>query len=417
MKRKNNKGFTLVELLAVTIILIIIFLIAINAIGDRTKKSKMDSVKASALGYFKAVRLVCETSTGDDSPFKMGDYTISELADLGVQISGKKPKSGFIYFEDNEPYCGCVAYGKYKVEYVNEKFSEVKKGTCSKTKMNCKAHSKYQITEIDYTGTTEQIPIIKDGNYKIEVWGAEGGTAVSSGRTSNGGYGGYSTGYIYLTSGTTLYVNVGGKGNADKTGSGNVNKGGYNGGGDSTQDSYGVGASGGGSTSIAFASGLLSELTDNKSSIIIVAGGGGAGGIETGGAKRTSHGGSGGGFIGVSGSNTGGLAVGTGGTQTSGSQFGRAGNSTGWYGAPGGGYYGGFGGCGMGGGSGYIGNSDLTSAVMYCYNCDESPVAEIKTISTDCVSEKPTKNCAKKGNGYARITMYRTIESDDDYDD
>ena len=56
------------------------------------------------------------------------------------------------------------------------------------------------------------------------------------------------------------------------------------------------------------------------------------------------------------------------------------------------------------GGSGYIGNSLLTNKAMYCYNCEESNEESTKTISTTCAEETPTENCAKKGNGYARIT-------------
>ena len=56
------------------------------------------------------------------------------------------------------------------------------------------------------------------------------------------------------------------------------------------------------------------------------------------------------------------------------------------------------------GGSGYIGNSLLTDKTMYCYNCTESSEESTKTVSTTCAEETPTENCAKKGNGYARIT-------------
>lgn len=66
---------------------------------------------------------------------------------------------------------------------------------------------------------------------------------------------------------------------------------------------------------------------------------------------------------------------------------------------------GGFGSEGNGaGGSSYIGNSLLTNKVMYCYNCEESSEESTKTVSTTCAEETPTENCAKKGNGYARIT-------------
>ena len=78
-------------------------------------------------------------------------------------------------------------------------------------------------------------------------------------------------------------------------------------------------------------------------------------------------------------------------------------------GGGGSGYYGGsFGGdwgAGGGGGSGYIGNLLLTNKSMYCYNCAESNEESTKTISTTCVNETPTENCAKSGNGYVRISL------------
>jgi len=42
---------------------------------------------------------------------------------------------------------------------------------------------------------------------------------------------------------------------------------------------------------------------------------------------------------------------------------------------------------------------------MYCYNCQESSEISTKTISTTCVNSTPKENCAKSGNGYARITL------------
>ena len=45
---------------------------------------------------------------------------------------------------------------------------------------------------------------------------------------------------------------------------------------------------------------------------------------------------------------------------------------------------------------------------MYCYNCQESSEDSTKTISTTCTSATPTENCAKSGNGYARITLIST---------
>ena len=57
-----------------------------------------------------------------------------------------------------------------------------------------------------------------------------------------------------------------------------------------------------------------------------------------------------------------------------------------------------------GGGSSYIGNSLLHTKSMYCYECTESTDESTYTISTNNVSDIPTSNYAKSGNGYAKIT-------------
>jgi len=263
-------------------------------------------------------------------------------------------------------------------------------------------------TTVDETEYT----VPSDGEYQLEVWGAQGGSTSSY----RGGYGGYSIGEITLTSGTTLYVNVGGSGTANlKTGSLGYITGGYNGGGTGTYagdgDTYSAtGGSGGGATHIATKTGTLSELSNEQSSILIVGGGGGGSGVDSYESYIYSYyGGDAGGYQGnvVTGENTTCIA----GTQVSGNLFGQGGNyASATHGAAGGGggWYGGGGGgvnapgCG---GSSYIGNSLLTNKAMYCYNCTTSSDATTLTYSTTNVSSTPTANYAKSGNGAAKITQ------------
>ena len=248
-----------------------------------------------------------------------------------------------------------------------------------------------------------------DENYKIEVWGAQGGSA----KTKVGGYGGYSAANIYLKKGQTIYIYVGGAGTNGTTQS--SVSGGYNGGGNAFGATNGktVG-SGGGATFISLTTGLLNTLSNKLDNLIIVSGGGGGASYES--DSYSSDGGSGGGIQGAtgifSGSGTGGSQTAAGTGQTAGS-FGQGGSSKGDGSGGGGGLYGGGGGLyyrGGGGGSGYIGNTLLTNKVMYCYNCTESNVESTKTLSTTCHSETPTSNCAKEGNGYARITYAGEIK-------
>ena len=262
----------------------------------------------------------------------------------------------------------------------------------------------------DYTGGEQTFTAPVNGTYKLEVWGAQGYTINSY----MGGYGGYSTGKIIFSKNQEIYLFVGEKG---KGGLANNTR--YSSYPNSLNaiagDNVSYIGSGGGSTHIALENSLISQITKLEK-LIMVSGGGGAS-TWTSGNYWSGTGGSGGGFKGNSGqSNTSYFLPGGGGTQNSGGNSGSNGtagnfglseltNPSGSCG--GGGYYGGgtsWGSAG-GGGSGYIGNSLLTEKSMYCYNCQESSEESTKTISTTCTSATPTANCAKQGNGYAKITL------------
>lgn len=242
------------------------------------------------------------------------------------------------------------------------------------------------------------------GNYKLEVWGAQGGTSLNQGNPGTaGGYGGYATGTVALTKGDVLYMTVGGQGAIGVIGT--SAEGGFNGGGKGSWDGSDNEASGGGggATHIASVGGLLKDLSSSKDKILIVAGGGG-------GASFTYEPGNGGGYIGGVGTGTSQAAV----NQTTGYAFGQGQDGIGiaesdGVGGGGGGWYGGFSNdvaklSSGSGGSGYIGNSLLTDKVMYCYNCTASNNTNTKTVSTTNASATPTANYAKSGSGAVKIT-------------
>jgi len=297
------------------------------------------------------------------------------------------------------------------------------------------------VWNFDYQGAEQTFTVPKTGTYKLEVWGAQGGSISES---FQGGYGGYSIGHINLNKSEIIYVNIGGQGGIGNLTNGfplKAGKGGYNGGGKGglgsiTNGSYQIvssdtqnaivwqsGTGGGGATHIALETGLLSNLENKRNSILIIAGGGG-------GLTSTIHSipGSGGGYVGSDSSRDDGVSIppSIGATQSVGYLFGvgqdgrdsiGGGSGCEGNGGSGGGYYGGTSSQKKGvssitsgsGGSGYIGNTNLTDKIMYCYNCQSSENEEdetnIKTRSTTNVSETPTSNYAKIGNGYARITL------------
>ena len=317
------------------------------------------------------------------------------------------------------------------------------------SQFNCESFLTGQIWNFVYFGGSNSFIPSCPGYYKLEVWGAQGGNYSDS---YYGGFGGYSTGTIYLNDSDTIFITVGRAGQMIAK---DVMTGGYNGGGNAHSSSYNVG-SGGGATHIAKVSGELKNLSSYKGTlvdnsyyvsdtIILVAGGGGGSYYE--GGSYNGYGGSGGGYIGGDSSGT--VSSRTykvkanGGTQTGGGSYGMyynssypglGNNSNGSFGLGGsyqntgsdrnipGGGAGFFGGGATvqgsaAGGSGYIGNSSLTDKAMYCYRCSESSNTNTKTISTtgssderdtiNCpngYSSSPISKCAKAGNGHARIT-------------
>ena len=290
------------------------------------------------------------------------------------------------------------------------------------------SYEKGYVWNFDYTGGEQEFVTPCSGNYKLETWGAQGGTAYVN-HDSTGGVGGYSYGNILLDKNSSIYINVGGSGVSNNNSKSSIAIGGYNGGGAGggyNKTIYGEiwTGSGGGATHMAIKSGQLSAFENYINNLIIVSGGGGGGYYHNNSnSKSWGPGGVGGGVIGGKGKTYGNYNPGLGGTQTGFQltkdnagyppKFGAGGYGELCYdqlgnhtNGGGGGLYGGSAAlyAGAGGGSGYIGNPLLTNKAMYCYNCTESLEESTKTISTTCVSETPTSNCSKQGNGYARIT-------------
>ena len=194
-----------------------------------------------------------------------------------------------------------------------------------------------------YTGNYQEFEVPITGEYKIELWGAQGGDYENNTESGNGDHGAYVSGNIELKKGTELFVYVG-------QGLGSRNTPSFNG----TTSSSGGGNPGGGATDIRLVKGTWNEINSLRSRIIVAGGGGSNEGGDWGGAA--------GGLIGYS-SSRGGITN-TGATQLNGG-IGISDCSNGSFGigstcgaTGGGGYYGGGGSAhsyGSGsGGSSYI---------------------------------------------------------------
>lgn len=255
-----------------------------------------------------------------------------------------------------------------------------------------------QVYDFEYTGAVQTFGVPYTGKYKLEVWGANGG-GYNTSYSTTGGRGGYSVGTINLSSGTTLYIYVGGQGGLANT------AGGFNGGGNSK--SYG--GSGGGASDIRIG-------VDSLYARVIVAGGGGGGGYQN------TIGGYGGGVTGGDGG-AGNVTAGGGGTATSGGTAGSGGvvgvfggaqeRTSGAGGGGGGGWYGGGSGMsggtdsGGGGGSGYVYTPETASQCPSgCLLNSSHYLIGATTYGGNTTFAAPdgTSETGHSGNGYVRIT-------------
>ena len=224
------------------------------------------------------------------------------------------------------------------------------------------------ISTFDYTGTVQTFTSDHTGVYKIETWGAQGGStdynSDGTGSLIAGGKGAYTSGNIELNRSDNLYIYVGGVGENGIAGS--KSAGGFNGGG-TGGSKYQGGGGGGGATDVRLISGDWNDSVSLMSRIMVSGAGSGASNYI-----NSTSGGVGGALTGAGGKLNASSASHTlagGGTQVSGGtaayagyagSLGTGGNSNDEHGGGGGaGHYGGGGGgyCNGGVSSGAGGSS------------------------------------------------------------
>lgn len=436
--KNNKKGFTLTELLAVIVLIIVVTGIAIAAVSSSLNKSRTKAfsndtivIAESALNKYADDRL----NENFSNDLFNGIYMDKRCYSVESALIGKFAKTANDTLKGSVEVCyGDSCTYDTKVWLTNGEFfidgEEIDENSNIKSLIKDRFTSQHYSScgvdieaenanyEFAYTGAVDGITIPRTGKYKLEVWGASGQDTTYF----MGGYGGYSVGEMYLEKNTQLFIAVGGSGK----------NGGFNGGGVLN------GMTGGGATHIALMDGVLSSLGNYRyDKVILVAGGGGAAHpsvrcktvdiLTTPGAK--GNGGHGGGYTGSK------LRCNASTTGTSNCKFGASLNSStvteAAYSGGGGGFiannpnpdtqtlYNNCGDSGVpaagDGGTGYIAFQSLSNKHMATYrfltkgstvvnNGIENDDAQFKTIATECVSSSPIADCAKLGDGYAKIT-------------
>ena len=219
--------------------------------------------------------------------------------------------------------------------------------------------------EFGYTGSYQTFTAPDDGNYKLEVWGAQGGgdthTQPGIGTVGySGGNGGYIAGQVWLTKGATLTVGVGGQATD------------FNGGTNPTSLSPGTTCAGGG--------GGATDMRYNGVRIIVAGGGGGTAGCD-----------------GDAGNNCQPVIGGAGGAAGSGN-LGNTGSGAGEQGKlnTGNGLWGSYP-CGAGGGGGYAGGAGGNGYLS-------AAVGGSSFFDTNYGTYLSEQAGVREGSGYAKIT-------------
>ena len=98
--KEKNKGFTLVELLAVIVILALIALIATPIILNVINDAKKQAAKDSAYGYMDAVEKYIVSSELEDKSIQDRTYSVEEL-NKKISVKGSTPDNGNIEIKNS----------------------------------------------------------------------------------------------------------------------------------------------------------------------------------------------------------------------------------------------------------------------------------------------------------------------------
>ena len=144
---KKNKGFTLIELLAIIVILAVIAVITVPIILNIIDNSKKGAITDSAYGYKDALQKYNMTllTKNPESEGLKGSYTVTELKNLGLEISGQEPSDGIVLL-DEEGISGCLKFDEYTTYLYNNQVVGTAKGNCPTQKLVTTGDGLYKST-------------------------------------------------------------------------------------------------------------------------------------------------------------------------------------------------------------------------------------------------------------------------------
>jgi type IV pilus assembly protein PilA len=112
-----KKGFTLMELLAVIIILAAVAIVVMPAIVSTIESSRKSAAQVSASNYIDALNTaIAARQVSNDTEIINGTYYLGELTDLGITVQVKKPTDGEVTIDNGVVKNYYLAIDDYKVK-------------------------------------------------------------------------------------------------------------------------------------------------------------------------------------------------------------------------------------------------------------------------------------------------------------
>lgn len=128
---KNNKGFTLVETIAVIIILGVVLSIAVPSITNVVKSTNKNRMISDAETFISEVKEYVESDTIGNTPNGNKYKLVNIKSKLSKSPYGKEYKEdSYVQIVNNNVYTVCLTDGEYKATTETEGSITVKKGNC-----------------------------------------------------------------------------------------------------------------------------------------------------------------------------------------------------------------------------------------------------------------------------------------------
>ena len=135
----NKKGFTLLELLAVVVVLAIVALISIPIISSVIKKAKEGSAQDSVYGYIDSIEKSVAIGAVDSTKgIKVPSDNVLDMADMddaiileSVNVKGTKPEYAELTFEKSKVKTAGFCIEGFNFEYVNRKVEKSNTNYCA----------------------------------------------------------------------------------------------------------------------------------------------------------------------------------------------------------------------------------------------------------------------------------------------